>query len=81
MRAMFFIFGALGFAVAAITISYTFFRNKHPIKKESATQAQPVRNGTIQVVKVKDCEYVLWDDYSGVAMEHYEGCQNPQHCN
>ena len=33
----------------------------------------------IVVIKVKDCEYVLWENGYGSDMEHYEGCKNPIH--
>ena len=35
----------------------------------------------IEIVKVRDCEYVLWHNSYGSDMEHYEGCENPKHCN
>jgi hypothetical protein len=35
----------------------------------------------LQIVKVRDCEYVLWHNWAGSDMEHYEGCDNPKHCN
>lgn len=47
--------------------SYSFFSSR-PILK-------------IQIVKVRDCEYVLWHKSEGSDMEHYEGCQNPNHHN
>ena len=34
---------------------------------------------SIEIVKVRDCEYVLWHKGYGSDMEHYEGCQNPNH--
>ncbi len=35
----------------------------------------------IEIIKVRDCEYVLWHNGYGSDMEHYEGCENPKHCN
>jgi len=34
----------------------------------------------IQIVKVRDCEYVLWHNGYGSNMEHYAGCNNIEHC-
>jgi hypothetical protein len=31
------------------------------------------------IVKVRNCEYVLWHNNYGSDMEHYEGCQNKEH--
>lgn len=39
------------------------------------------RDLDIEIVKVRDCEYVLWHNSYGSDMEHYEGCENPKHCN
>lgn len=33
--------------------------------------------GTIEVIKVRQCEYVLWHHGYGSDMEHYGGCSNP----
>ena len=36
-------------------------------------------NCDINIVKVRNCEYVLWHNGYGSDMEHYEGCQNQEH--
>ena len=36
---------------------------------------------TIQLVKVRNCEYILWHNGYGSDMEHYEGCKNTEHFN
>jgi hypothetical protein len=33
----------------------------------------------IEIIKVRDCEYVFWHNGYGSDMEHYEGCTNPIH--
>ena len=33
----------------------------------------------VEIMKVKDCEYVLWHNSYGSDMEHYEGCNNNKH--
>lgn len=33
----------------------------------------------IEIVKVRECEYVLWFNGYGSDMEHYEGCENAKH--
>lgn len=38
------------------------------------------RDLDIEIVKVRDCEYVLWHNSYGSDMEHYEGCENQNHC-
>lgn len=39
------------------------------------------RYAEFQIVKLRNCEYVLWHNGHGSDMEHYAGCTNPQHCN
>ncbi len=34
---------------------------------------------TCEIVKVRNCEYVLWHNSYGSDMEHYEGCKNEEH--
>ena len=36
-------------------------------------------NCDINIVKVRDCEYVLWHNGYGSDMEHYADCSNPNH--
>ena len=36
-------------------------------------------NCDINIVKIRNCEYVLWHNGYGSDMEHYEGCQNIEH--
>jgi len=43
--------------------------------------SNPKWKADLQIVKVRNCEYVLWYNGYGSDMEHYEGCKNPQHCN
>jgi hypothetical protein len=33
-----------------------------------------------EIIKVRNCEYVLWYNGYGSDMEHYEGCKNTEHC-
>ena len=40
---------------------------------------QKSRYEYIEIVKVRDCEYVVWRNSYGSDMEHYEGCQNILH--
>lgn len=36
-------------------------------------------SGPLEIVKVRDCEYVLWHNGYGSDMEHYADCSNPAH--
>ena len=36
-------------------------------------------NCDINIVKVRDCEYVFWHNGYGSDMEHYADCNNPNH--
>lgn len=38
-------------------------------------------NCDINIVKVRDCEYVFWHNGNGSDMEHYADCNNPNHKN
>ena len=33
-----------------------------------------------EIIKIRNCEYVLWHNGYGSDMEHYEGCKNAEHC-
>ena len=33
----------------------------------------------VEIVRVRDCEYVLISTRWGTDIEHYEGCENPKH--
>ena len=33
-----------------------------------------------EIIKIRNCEYVLWHNGYGSDMEHYEGCTNVEHC-
>ena len=33
----------------------------------------------IELIKIRDCEYVLWENVNGLDMEHYAGCMNTEH--
>ncbi len=35
----------------------------------------------LEILKIRDCEYILWHNGYGSEMEHYEGCKNSEHCN
>lgn len=35
----------------------------------------------LEIIMVRDCEYVLWHRGYGSDMEHYAGCTNPIHYN
>jgi hypothetical protein len=50
-------------------------------KSNAETYETKARYKDIEIVKVRDCEYVLWHNSYGSDMEHYEGCENPKHCN
>jgi len=35
--------------------------------------------GSIEILKIKNCEYILWVYHTSCDMEHFEGCDNPKH--
>ena len=37
------------------------------------------RNNTLEVVRVRDCDYVILHKGYGSDLEHYAGCENPIH--
>lgn len=39
----------------------------------------PDRTYSVEIVKVKDCDYVFWNKGYGSDMEHYAACSNPLH--
>lgn len=43
--------------------------------------SDPKFKADLQILKVRNCEYVLWHNSYGSDMEHYEGCNNAEHCN
>jgi len=49
--------------------------------KELETYLSKGKYESIEIVKVRNCEYVLWHNGYGSDMEHYEGCKNTEHCN
>lgn len=51
-----------------------------PTNKPTQTHSEKWGPPSIEIVKVRDCEYVLWYYGYGSDMEHYEGCTNPKHC-
>lgn len=47
--------------------------------QDDGTPREYYESGRLEIIKVRDCEYVLWYNGYGSNMEHYEGCQNPNH--
>ena len=47
------------------------FLPEHPV----AVSEKP----TVEIVKIRDCDYVFWENGYGLDMEHYAGCVNPDH--
>jgi hypothetical protein len=47
-----------------------------PTKKERKKESEV---DGLEIIKVRNCEYVLWFNNYGSDMEHYEGCKNKEH--
>ena len=57
---------------------------KENIEQEIDNREIYIVDGTydeVQIIKVRNCEYVFWHNGYGSDMEHYEGCNNGEHCN
>ena len=57
---------------------------KENIEQEIDNREIYIVDGTydeVQIIKVRNCEYIFWHNGYGSDMEHYEGCNNAEHCN
>ena len=58
-----------------------FFSCKNEKQNNKELELYISKYATISIVKVRNCEYVLWHNGYGSDMEHYEGCKNTEHFN
>lgn len=45
-------------------------------QQDSEVQLNNTEYGSIEVIEVRGCQYVLWHNGYGSDMEHFEGCKN-----
>ena len=58
-----------------------FFSCKNETQNNKELELYISKYATIELLKVRNCEYVLWHNGYGSDMEHYEGCKNTEHFN
>tara|TARA_R110000787_G_scaffold284293_1_gene397857 strand:+ start:1510 stop:1752 length:243 start_codon:yes stop_codon:yes gene_type:complete len=71
------------YALYTLLVAVLFSCKNEPKQnnKELETYVSNGKYESIEIVKVRNCEYVLWHNGYGSDMEHYEGCKNTEHCN
>lgn len=62
--------------IITLLIIISFFGCKDRQREQSSKEFY---SNNIEVVKVRNCEYVLWHNSYGSDMEHYAGCSNNEH--
>lgn len=50
-----------------------FYNTTNPNNREA--------KGDVEIIKIRDCDYVFWHNSYGSDMEHYQGCLNTNHSN
>ena len=71
------------YALYTLLVAVLFSCKNEPKQnsKELETYLSKGEYESIEIVNVRNCEYVLWHNGYGSDMEHYEGCKNTEHCN